>query len=766
MYIIIPACGRGERFKAAGYATVKPLISVYGESMIDKVISTLHLRADDDLYVVSNWGEAGSHKTITLEHETAGATETVLLALKELFKESKAKSDAPLLLLDCDAIYHCDVLSKFRELVSEASIRAAALCFEENEDEKESTPKFSYLIADGSGLVSEVKEKVRIGPLANTGAYWFASTKEFMQVADSIIQTADFQLGEAYISCVLKAYLSKHLSVKAVKIFQTNYANVGTPACLEIYLQQQGKGFLFDLDGTLADTTAAYVKAWQKLIASKGAYVDEEFFVDHISGLSDSLVSAKFGFPISSSEKDSEFLRNISLVKNIQGSTNFVRSCQGLGKVAIVTNSNKAAATALLNGLDLNDILLITAEDVAKGKPNPDPYVLAMKLLGVSPTRCMVFEDTKGGMISARAAQCRHVVSVSNELTGSDAFLRDYSGINPSELLESLESVSHLGVELTGLLGKHSTVYPVRASGGYISEILSASCGSRKMVIKQENSDHGVLQAVSQSLDLHNTECIFYQKFAHISPIRIPTCYGILPDSSAIVMDDLRRYDRAPEFTLESGLKVVKTIAKFHAHFRGAPLDKLAEPKRFMRTYVLQNYSAFKSKWADSISSDTWVLFDHAVEYYADAEKQLLLQPNTLLHGDLKFPNLFWDNSSSGGEPIFIDWQYAGPGNGIEDIVFLLVESCKPGKLEELARPIINSYYDEIQKHEETSIPSRERFSKASCALAGFPLFVAVWFGCIDASKLTDPNFPFLYILRLRNAFDILYDRDWVQFTH
>ena len=161
------------------------------------------------------------------------------------------------------------------------------------------------------------------------------------------------------------------------------------------------------------------------------------------------------------------------------------------GKVAIVTNSNKAAATALLNGLDLNDILLITAEDVAKGKPNPDPYVLAMKLLGVSPTRCMVFEDTKGGMISARAAQCRHVVSVSSELTGSDAFLRDYSGINPSELLESLESVSHLGVELTGLLGQHSTVYPVRASGGYISEILSASCGSRKIVIKQENDDHG-----------------------------------------------------------------------------------------------------------------------------------------------------------------------------------------------------------------------------------------------------------------------------------
>ena len=119
MNIIIPACGRGERFKAAGYAKVKPLISIYGESMVDRVISALHLRADDDLYVVSNWGEAGSHKTILLEQETVGATETVLLALKKQIKDVEGKSDAPLLLLDCDAIYHCDVVSKFRELESE-----------------------------------------------------------------------------------------------------------------------------------------------------------------------------------------------------------------------------------------------------------------------------------------------------------------------------------------------------------------------------------------------------------------------------------------------------------------------------------------------------------------------------------------------------------------------------------------------------------------------------------------------------------------------
>jgi hypothetical protein len=50
-----------------------------------------------------------------------------------------------------------------------------------------------------------------------------------------------------------------------------------------------------------------------------------------------------------------------------------------------------------------------------------------------------------------------------------------------------------------------------------------------------------------------------------------------------------------------------------------------------------------------------------------------------------------------------------------------------------------------------------------SSALAGFPLFVAVWFGCIDASTLTEPNFPFLYILRLANAFKHLYDTNYLE---
>ena len=66
----------------------------------------------------------------------------------------------------------------------------------------------------------------------------------------------------------------------------------------------------------------------------------------------------------------------------------------------------------------------------------------------------------------------------------------------PDDLLEMLNLVAHLTEELSKKLGQRSIVYPVRASGGYISEVLSATSGSRRIVVKQENSDHGVLKAM------------------------------------------------------------------------------------------------------------------------------------------------------------------------------------------------------------------------------------------------------------------------------
>lgn len=768
MRVVVPSCGRGERFKREGYETIKPKIPIAEEPMIDVVVRALSLDASDECVVVTNFDDAMDSerfKVIRLPRATVGATETVALALEAGEVTPNASS---LLLVDCDAIYHCDVVRKFKALESRPEVRAAVLCFEESAEDQKREAKYSYVESTGDGgRVSAIAEKRRVGPYANTGAYWFASEAEFLAIAKDVVKNGKFERGEAYVSCVLREYVALQEHVISVVVEENEYSNVGTPDCLENYLKTKvGPAFLFDLDGTLVDTTAAYVKAWCKLLGPKGAFVDDEFFLTHISGKSDGQVSARFNIAISSVEKDERFVRYIATTKEVPGAVDFVRKCQERGQVCIVTNSNKTAAEALLKRIGLDDIPLISSNDCKKGKPDAEPYTRAARRLGVSISNSIVFEDSRTGMIAGRAAGCKYVVSVSTNLAGSDTYLKNYLEESPDELLETLNSVAHLSEELSDKLGQRSIVYPVRASGGYISEILSATSGSRRLVIKQENSDHGVLNDVSEHLNLHNTECVFYEDFAGVMPVRVPTCYGILPHSRAIIMEDLREYDRAPTFDLESGLKVVKSVATMHSHFRGAPLGRLSKYDTYMAGHIERHYATFRERWSTTLGEDILQLFDHAAENFGEAEKLLRRVPQTLLHGDLKFPNLFWDHQVSGGEPIFIDWQYARPGQGIEDIIFLLVESCDISDFGNLAQILIDSYYGECQKQDDIVVPKHERSIQVSNALAGFPLFVAVWFGCIDASKLTEPNFPFLYILRLANAFKHLYDIGWFEIAN
>jgi thiamine kinase-like enzyme len=174
-----------------------------------------------------------------------------------------------------------------------------------------------------------------------------------------------------------------------------------------------------------------------------------------------------------------------------------------------------------------------------------------------------------------------------------------------------------------------------------------------------------------------------------------------------------------------------------------------------MSKYMTENFSHFESMWKSTIGDKTMNLFESAVNSCQDSFETLKSPPTTLIHGDFKLPNMFWDDSA-GGKPILIDWQYATTGKGIEDIVFMLVESCPIGIFADLAKPIINLYYDKIQRASGATILNNVRIAQTKCALSCFPLFVAIWFGTIDRSRLVDPNFPFLYITRLANAFRTL----------
>jgi HAD superfamily hydrolase (TIGR01509 family) len=74
---------------------------------------------------------------------------------------------------------------------------------------------------------------------------------------------------------------------------------------------------------------------------------------------------------------------------------------------AIVTSSERGFMHAVLASTGMRFDALVCAEDVSATKPDPEPYLLAAKLLGVDPARCFALEDSPNGVASAEAAGCR-----------------------------------------------------------------------------------------------------------------------------------------------------------------------------------------------------------------------------------------------------------------------------------------------------------------------------------------------------------------------
>jgi HAD superfamily hydrolase (TIGR01509 family) len=74
---------------------------------------------------------------------------------------------------------------------------------------------------------------------------------------------------------------------------------------------------------------------------------------------------------------------------------------------ALVTSSQRGFAEAVLDATRITFPAIVCAEDVTAGKPDPEPYLLAVKLLDVEPARCVALEDSPNGVASAAAAGCR-----------------------------------------------------------------------------------------------------------------------------------------------------------------------------------------------------------------------------------------------------------------------------------------------------------------------------------------------------------------------
>ena len=185
---------------------------------------------------------------------------------------------------------------------------------------------------------------------------------------------------------------------------------------------------LFDLDGVLVDSTACVERHWRIWAVAHALDADETMRFVHGRPTVETirLVAPHLPAEVEASRLNAAEAFDTAGVVAIEGAADLVRALPPAAW-AIATSGTRDTALTRLRHTDVPvPRVLITADDITRGKPDPEPYLLAAAGLNVSPARCVVVEDAPAGISAGRAAGMR-VVAVAT--THAIAELKDASVI-------------------------------------------------------------------------------------------------------------------------------------------------------------------------------------------------------------------------------------------------------------------------------------------------------------------------------------------------
>ena len=174
-------------------------------------------------------------------------------------------------------------------------------------------------------------------------------------------------------------------------------------------------GLLLDCDGVLVDSHSAAAVAWNQWAKRWAPGFDFHRDVEHgrrIADLVAELISTPSDVAAAVADLTQQELEHAADVVAMPGARQLLESSPR-GSWAVVTSGGRAIATARMASAGLVPAeILVTGEDVERGKPFPDPYLLAAQRLQVAPRRCAVFEDAPAGIEAARAAGVATITGV------------------------------------------------------------------------------------------------------------------------------------------------------------------------------------------------------------------------------------------------------------------------------------------------------------------------------------------------------------------
>lgn len=178
------------------------------------------------------------------------------------------------------------------------------------------------------------------------------------------------------------------------------------------------KAYIFDCDGTIADTMPLHFRAWTRAMQEHGGQFPEDLFYAWGGTPTRKIVeqlNEKFGTSMDPDavlpDKERYFVELIPEVLPVEPVVAIARQFHGTAPMAIASGGHREIVVKTLEALHLLELFdtIVTIEDVEHGKPAPDTFLEAARRLGVEPESCLVFEDSPTGIAAANAAGMQSV---------------------------------------------------------------------------------------------------------------------------------------------------------------------------------------------------------------------------------------------------------------------------------------------------------------------------------------------------------------------
>jgi beta-phosphoglucomutase family hydrolase len=179
------------------------------------------------------------------------------------------------------------------------------------------------------------------------------------------------------------------------------------------------EAYIFDCDGTLADTMPLHYQAWLAVLKGHACDFPEALFYE-LGGVPTEriveILNERHGYALpvreTATRKDDLFIEMIPQTMPIEPVVELVHQFHGVKPLAVASGGTRNIVTRTLEALGILHKFqtVVTVEDYRHGKPAPDPFLEAARQLGVAPQKCLVFEDTSAGIAAARAANMQWVL--------------------------------------------------------------------------------------------------------------------------------------------------------------------------------------------------------------------------------------------------------------------------------------------------------------------------------------------------------------------